>query len=215
MDTLHHANIILSEKDPRDFVFDILEKKLNFKIHKNPDFSFFRTDSFGILDARNLEKWTMGKPLSGNTKVYLLMANSITSEAQNALLKVLEEPPRGTYIFIVIENLGNILPTFLSRIRVFDLRDSKGESNARKNDVARNAEMFLKSGIKSRLATIVSLAKDESKIEMKNLIRDLEEIAYHRGFDQKNMKNILTAKIFATSRGSSPKMLLEWLSCVI
>ena len=48
---------------------------------------------------------------------------------------------------------------------------------------------------------------------MKELIKDLEKIAYKDG--SKNIKNILTAKIFASARGSSPKMLLEWLACVI
>ena len=58
---------------------------------------------------------------------------------------------------------------------------------------------------------------------MKELISNLEEI-YYKSYNKdiandtekaRAMKNILTAKIFASTKGSSPKMLLEWLSCVL
>lgn len=215
MGALYHANIILGKGDCRDFVYSILSEKLNFNVYKNPDFLFFSSESFGILDARNLEKWSIGKPLSGNTKVYLLVTNSITLEAQNALLKVLEEPPCGTYIFIGIENLGNILPTFLSRVRVLNLTLGNTEKSADEKDELKTAEKFLESNIKDRLSTIRSFAKGESKSEMINLIKNLEDVAYRKNLDPKNIKNILTAKIFASARGSSPKMLLEWLSNVV
>lgn len=206
MNKLHHANIILGSEDHRSLVFEILEKDLNFNIHQNPDFLLLQNESFGIDDARDLEKWAQGKPFTGKTKVSLLIVGSITFEAQNALLKILEEPPLGTYIFINIPNLGNILGTFLSRVRILDFaKDDKAE------DV--DASKFFHSKIKERLAMIRSLSKKEDKNKIKNLIKDLEEVAYKNC--SKEMRNILTAKVFASVRGSSPKMILEWLACVL
>ena len=205
MKEIHHANIVVSREDSRDFVFSILEKDLDFKIQGNPDFLLLENESFGIDDARSLEKWILGKPFASDIKASLIIAKSITHEAQNALLKSLEEPPKGTYIFINIESLGGILSTFLSRVRVLDIQQEDVEN--------KDAKKFLSEGIKGKLAIIRNLAKSEDKTPMRDLIKSLEETAYKN--HSKNMKDILTAKIFAGSRGSSPKMLLEWLSCVL
>ncbi len=208
MNKLHHANIILGPGDHRHLVFGILEKDLNFNIHQNPDFLLLENESFGIDDARSLEKWAQGKPFTGEVKVSFLILGSITFEAQNALLKVLEEPPIGTYIFISLQNLGNILGTFLSRVRILDVA---------KNDKIENidAQAFLHSKIKERLASARSLSKKEDKSKMKDLIKNLEEVAYKEKASANHMKNILRAKVFASARGSSPKMILEWLACVL
>jgi DNA polymerase III delta prime subunit len=213
MDTkeLHHANIAVG-KDCRDFVFEILEKQLNFNMRANPDFLLVENQVFGIDEARDFEKWVIGKPLVGEVKVSLIIAESITREAQNALLKVLEEPSSGTYIFLNFPSLGGLLPTFLSRVRVLNMPKIDFEI-----DVA--SKKFLSSQIKDKFAIIRSLSKKnpsaDGKNEMRELIKNLEGIAYKNNFKSQDLKNILIAKIFAGTRGSSPKMLLEWLACVL
>lgn len=210
---IHHANVVIGKGDNRNFVFNILEKDLDFKIQANPDFLLMENESFGIDDARDLVKWAIGKPLCGELKVSLLIVKSITSDAQNALLKVLEEPPLGTYIFINLESLGGILPTFISRVRIINALTSAETPD---DTAGQNMDSkFLRSNIKEKLAIIRSLSKKEDKNEMKELIKNLEETAYKSDFKPEYLKKILTAKIFASSRGSSPKMLLEWLSCVL
>ncbi|MFH0804256.1 MAG: hypothetical protein V1896_01490 [Candidatus Zambryskibacteria bacterium] len=215
---LHHANVIAGD-DCRNFVFEILEKNLNFDVNANPDFLLLESPFFGIDDVRNFEKWVICKPLLGKVKVSLIIVKSITHEAQNALLKVLEEPPLGTYIFINLESLGGVLPTFISRVRILELpkpvKSVFETPQSPKTPFTSEAEKFLFSKIKEKFALIRSLAKKEDKNEIKELIKNLEEIAYQNNFEPRNMKDILTAKIFASTRGSSPKMLLEWLSCVL
>lgn len=216
MQKIHHANVVVGNGDCRDFVFSILEKDLNFKTAANPDFSLVENESFGIDDARGLERWAIGKPIANEVKVSLIITKSITREAQNALLKVLEEPPLGTYIFINLENLGGILPTFLSRVRILNVSQDHKFKNT-------NTHKFLNSKIKDRLSVVQSLSKKEDKKDIKELIKNLEAVAYESYSKNiaddiskaKAMKNILTAKIFASTRGSSPKMLIEWLSCVL
>jgi len=210
---MHHANIILSDQDCREYIFDILVRDLSFNVNANPDFLLVENQSFGIDDARNLERWAIGRPLVGETKVYLIITKSITHEAQNALLKVLEEPPVGTYIFINLENVGGLLPTFISRVMFLEISSEKDDI---KNKFEKNSgSRFLNSKIKDRLAMIRSLVKKEDKSNLKELIKDLEIVAFKENRQADQMKNILTAKIFASARGSSPKMLLEWLSGVL
>lgn len=208
---MHHANILINKENIKEFVFDILKNNLNFEVKANPDFLLLESESFGIDDARNLEKWAIGKPLIGDTKIYFIITKSITNEAQNAMLKVLEEPTAGTYFFISLENLGGLLPTFISRVMIWDNLLGEAEKNNEKNK--NQAHKFLNSKIKERLAIIKNLVKKENKNEIKDLIKDLENIS--NKISPNAAKNILTAKIFSSARGSSPKMILEWLSCML
>ncbi len=217
---MHHANIIISRKDCKNFVFSILQRDLNFDIKANPDFLMIENESFSIDNARDFGKWAIGKPLLGESKVSLIVTKSITHEAQNALLKILEEPSLGTYIFIKLESQGGLLPTFLSRVRILSVEDEDFENNiSNENENKNNADKFLRADIRGKFSLIQSLSKKVDKTDMKELIKDLEKISYENYTKDiskaKAMKNMLKAKIFATSRGSSPKILLEWLSCVV
>ena len=72
--------------------------------------------SIGIDDIRKLKEWASLKPFSKNVKIALLSnLHTSTVAAQNALLKLLEEPPEMTYIIVHTNDIENILPTILSR----------------------------------------------------------------------------------------------------
>ena len=63
------------------------------------------------------------KPYSGKYKVYILNeAEKMTAQAQNALLKTLEEPPEYAVIMLLTSNLNALLPTILSRCVVLDMK---------------------------------------------------------------------------------------------
>jgi len=53
---------------------------------------------------------------SNETKYIILCGNSFRIEAQNSLLKVLEEPPKNIVFVIITTSKSNILPTILSRM---------------------------------------------------------------------------------------------------
>lgn len=56
------------------------------------------------------------KPYMGRNKVFIILESDLlTRSAQNALLKTLEEPPPNTYLFLLTENIGAMLPTIRSR----------------------------------------------------------------------------------------------------
>lgn len=210
---IHHTNIVLGGEECKNIVLDFLLEKLEFSWRGNPDFILFEGDSFGIDEARGLEKWVLGKPIAGEIKVSLVLVRSLTFEAQNALLKVLEEPPLGTYFFICIESLGSVLGTFISRARVLDLETSSTKKESRN---LKDAKKFLDSKIGERFEIIKSLSKITDKSEIKDLIKNLEGASYeYYKKDPEKMGAVLTAKILLSSRGSSPKMILEWLSSVL
>jgi DNA polymerase-3 subunit delta' len=58
---------------------------------------------------------------SGKRVVLLYPAENLTTEAANALLKTLEEPPPETIFLLVTHRVDDLLPTILSRCRLFAL----------------------------------------------------------------------------------------------
>lgn len=63
------------------------------------------------------------KPYSSAHKIYLINeAEKMTAQAQNALLKTLEEPPAYAVIFLLTSNINALLPTILSRCVVLNMK---------------------------------------------------------------------------------------------
>ena len=82
-------------------------------------FSPAREDSsLGIDKIRAVTKDIGLRPYEGRKKVYILdSADSMTQEAQNALLKTLEEPPSDSVLILIAENINALFPTVRSRAR--------------------------------------------------------------------------------------------------
>lgn len=69
-----------------------------------------------IDQIRDLKRHVFQKPLSLKFKLVIIEeAQRMTIEAQNALLKILEEPPASTLIILEATNKQGLLPTVLSR----------------------------------------------------------------------------------------------------
>ena len=63
------------------------------------------------------------KPYSGPRKIYIINeAEKMTPQAQNALLKTLEEPPAYAVILLLTANVNSLLPTILSRCVVLNMK---------------------------------------------------------------------------------------------
>ena len=63
------------------------------------------------------------KPYSSRYKVYIINeAEKMTPQAQNALLKTLEEPPEYVVILLLVSNVNTLLPTVLSRCVLLNMK---------------------------------------------------------------------------------------------
>jgi len=63
------------------------------------------------------------KPYSSKYKVYIINeAEKMTPQAQNAILKTLEEPPAYAVILLLVSNVNTLLPTILSRCVVLNMK---------------------------------------------------------------------------------------------
>jgi len=84
----------------------------------NPDFLEINSDgsSIKIEQIRDMNKSVLEKPIVGARKVYIINdSQQMTKEAQNALLKTLEEPPEYVHIILISSNDNMFLSTIKSR----------------------------------------------------------------------------------------------------
>lgn len=91
---------------------------IEFNTCNNPDFNILEPNgsSIKIEQIRNLIENIYEKPIVSNKKVYIINdSNLMTKEAQNALLKTLEEPPEYVTIILIASNDNLFLPTIKSR----------------------------------------------------------------------------------------------------
>lgn len=100
------------------FVLEVLEK------HKSVGLG-------QILDLQktiNLKAWG-----DKRQKVFAPRAELLTEEAQNCLLKILEEPPKGVVFILSAPTINHLLPTVVSRCFIVDLR-TVGRNNGPQTD---------------------------------------------------------------------------------
>lgn len=92
----------------------------------HPDIKIFEDhenkNSFGIKPIRDLREKLFIAPNESAQKVFLIFnIEELTLDAQNALLKSLEEPPAHTRLIFTCDNKYNLLDTILSRVTVYKL----------------------------------------------------------------------------------------------
>lgn len=91
---------------------------IEFDTNNNPDFNILEPDGniIKIDQIRELTKSVYEKPIVSDRKVYIINdSNCMTKEAQNSLLKTLEEPPEYVTIILITSNENIFLPTIKSR----------------------------------------------------------------------------------------------------
>lgn len=102
--------LILDKKTDRDYI-DIIP----FRAGRDKS-------SIGIDDIRDLIDETNKRPFEGDKKVIIIYeGDKMTVQAQNALLKTIEEPPSGVHIIILTRDINLILETIRSRCQVHTL----------------------------------------------------------------------------------------------
>lgn len=83
-----------------------------------PQTPMTKTKSIGVDAVRQLKSDVYIRPNDLDYKLYIIgHAERMTVQAQNSLLKILEEPPEGAIFFLLCENRSALLPTVLSRVQ--------------------------------------------------------------------------------------------------
>ena len=95
-----------------------------------PDIITIQHEKPGSISVDDIREQLNGdimiKPYSNRYKIYIIPeADLLSVQAQNALLKTIEEPPAYAVIFLLTENAESLLPTIMSRCVMLKLRNIK------------------------------------------------------------------------------------------
>lgn len=81
-----------------------------------------------VDDIKNLIENVNLTPIESEIKVYIFNNfSSANQQSQNKLLKILEEPPKNTYIILNVTNINKVLPTIISRCKKITLKKLSNE----------------------------------------------------------------------------------------
>ncbi len=143
--TVSHAYIINGEKDSgKEFIANTFAMALQCQgdgvepcmechsckqaiTNNHPDIYMVtheKPNTIGVADIRNqVVNDVVIKPYNGKKKIYIINdAEKMTVQAQNTLLKTLEEPPEYTVILLLTSNVSSLLPTIISRSVVLNMK---------------------------------------------------------------------------------------------
>jgi len=216
----HHAFVIEAEEEEGIAAAQQwAEKELGMKIQGNPDVVVQRFGLLSVEDARGVSDIAAQAPIAGETKVIVIAASRAYREAQNALLKLFEEPPVETYLFLVLPSLGGLLPTLRSRVHV--LRGNVGDRTAHIPDAAAD---FIRAAREKRSAIIKKLAAGRDEEERREH-RD-EAIAIVNGIEaalcQKSierhaelLRELAQLRSYLHERAAPVRMILEHVAIVL
>jgi hypothetical protein len=199
MQISHHA-LMLRVCAPRDFTVPA-ESTTGQQI--------INVEKFGIGDARELVRLSHQRP-GGSMDQQLLVVQTdfITHEAQNALLKVLEEPPQSTRFFFVIPLDFPVLPTLASRFQ-----EVLGEVHSNEKGDSDLAD-FLSQTYADRIATIDARLKKSDTAWQRSIKRGLIDRLTNEK-EYRNLPDVEYVTRTLLTRGASNKMLLEHVALIL
>lgn len=161
---LSHAYLLFGEEAEKFFFAQSLANFLENGIFERPSqtlrealiVSSDEKGTIGIDKIRELKYFLWQRPVGSSRRVAIIKeAEAMTTEAQNAVLKIVEEPPASALIIFITEVEDNLLPALISRLQKIYLPKSP--------------EKALKTAGKSREKTLSQIGLD------KDLITDLIE----------------------------------------
>ena len=218
----HHAYCIIGGHSIVDELILVLENQHKIKSHGNPDFFNRKYETFTIDDARELKSSHEVKAVNElGKKIFITTMNGITTEAQNALLKLFEEPTDNTHFFIIIPGAHLLLPTIKSRI-LFIETENIGNQADRPEEIAelKEAKKFIEMSTADRLEFIKSFIDDvknekKTKQDVINLLNTIQALVYkEKGVikGKEILQVIETARKYMNDPAPSLKMLLEYVA---
>lgn len=192
----------------------------------HPDFYIINEDgtSIKIEQIRNITEKVIEKPIISEKKVYIINdADKMTKEAQNCLLKTLEEPPEYVVIILISSNENVILNTIKSRCMSIKFKNISDDNLSKfAKEILLYEELtpnMLKSfggsigkAIKlkensNKYLTIENWVKDLSKKDIIDIIVEAKII-----YDKENINDILDYLIVCLFDISKEK--IEYLECI-
>lgn len=149
--------------------------------------------SIGVDDIREqIGKNIELKPYKYRYKIFIVNnADTMTVQAQNALLKTIEEPPEYGLFILLSENYNNFLPTILSRCVMFKLKplcyDIVVKYLKNNFDISDDEACLYASYSQGNIGKAVEILSSERFTEIRNMVME-----FVNNFPQKDFIDIFS-----------------------
>jgi DNA polymerase III subunit delta' len=187
-----------------------------------------------VEQMRQIEKEANFRPFEGKARVFLIdEADKLNDASANALLKVLEEPPKTSYLILITARPAMLLPTILSRcqmIRFSPLTPAEIETHLTKNKLADNKTARLRaraaggsigralsgdlvtftSQRKAMLKVLSALVVSDDRAQLLRSAEQLNEAQYRDEFEERlDVLETLIRDAWMLSLGVEPSQLVN------
>ncbi len=197
---MHHANLLVGGKEWALSQIPESEQK------EGQDILLQTYDRMSIANVRTLIHEASLRPVARDYRTFILFCDSLLHEAQNALLKLFEEPNAHTVFYLVIPREDMLLPTLRSRLNLLGIESRIDEGKAFID--------FMKAGRADRLAVIAEKLKAEDTHWVDAVVSGFSQHA-HTTRDVTLIKDALLLESYIHTTGASKKMLLEHIALTL
>jgi DNA polymerase III delta prime subunit len=166
-------------------IYAALEEVLEIPTKGNPDFWHGTYGQFGIDESRELKAMSSMKAF-GERRAIVVETLVISTDAQQAILKLAEEMTGNAFFFLIVPSAEHILPTLRSRL--IHLKHHVGEGA-----ISEEAKTFLASVWKDRDEVLSEIHKDRDYARAYKLLDGVEQLCSEKK-DYEALAAILEAK---------------------
>lgn len=195
---MHHAYLLIGDQSEN------LQKLPKSEQEVGSDVRITTHERFGIKEARDLKHESTLRPLVRPYRTFVLIIGGITIEAQNALLKLFEEPSETAVFYLIVSCEDVLIPTLRSRLMTLDGVVSD-------QVISEAAQVFLKSSYADRLELITQYTKEKNVLWIEEVLQGVEFWAYQNE-NREALDAILFVRAYDRMRSASKKMLLEHIA---
>ena len=146
----------------------------------------------GIDDVKRVHKKMFLKSYAGKRKACIIWgADKMNSQAANAFLKLLEEPPKGTFFFLIVEDAEMVLPTIFSRcqhIPLLPIDDESLKDSIQDKKIDHKEIVYWANGDYNRMN---NLLKEDNNMKYEKLIVEGLRLAFKAKGSQKIVGDLI------------------------
>ncbi|MFZ2252793.1 MAG: hypothetical protein WAW13_01305 [Minisyncoccia bacterium] len=197
---MHHTNLLVGSLPWARTIIPLENQEAS------SDISVLEYARMSIAEVRTLIHEASMRPSERAYRVFIISCGSILGEAQNALLKLFEEPNAHTVFYFIIPRVDILLPTLLSRFQILGIEE-RGVVNGDTTD-------FFNATYTDRLTLIAKKIEAEDSAWIQTLVESLAAYA-HKIKQPELIHDVLFLESYIHAPGSSKKMLLEHIALTL
>lgn len=213
-----NSHLVEGNAETVSALLSLLEKE-GISTIGNPDVYVRTHSSFGADEARELRDRAGTRAITDTRRVFIIATPTMTSEAQNALLKTFEEPPGDALFFIIVPSPNMLLPTLRSRMQRLEVTDVPGQTVI-------DVKKFIAANPEKRIDMLKPLLEkgDDDKRDIGALISFLSALEWEIGSRSKEglraawregLESVYLARKYIADKGALAKPLLEQVALLL